>query len=122
MLKLPRVKGERLIIGEDSAKIILEHFGYSIKNDGSIEIMLGITAPNDFEISTSSGIYSKPTQQHNSNDRRQGKKLLIARNVGDKVHIGESVSVLLAETAGSKVFFGIDAPRHIRVMREELLT
>ena len=121
MLKLSRKKGERLVIGKDREQIILEHFGYSSKADGSIEIMLGITASLHVEISTSSGISNRPMQQHNSNDRRQGKKLLISRYVGDRVQI-ENVSVTLSETSGNKVFFAIEAPRHISILREELLS
>ena len=122
MLKLSRVKGERLIIGKDSEQIILEHFGYSIKADGSIEIMLGITASLHVEISTSPGISGRPMQQHDSGDRRQGKKLLISRYVGDRLQMGENVSVTLSETSGGKVSFAIEAPRHISILREELLS
>ena len=122
MLKLSRKKGERLVIGKDREQIILEHFGYSSKADGSIEIMLGITASLHVEISTSPGISSRPMQQHDSGDRRQGKKLLISRYVGDRLQTGKNVSVTLSETSGGKVSFAIETARHISILREELLT
>ena len=121
MLKLARTKGQRLIIGQDPLKIILEHFGYSKNENGAVEIQLGITAPDNLDISTKFAENNKSLQQKNFNDRRQGKKLLISRCLGDTLLISENISVTLSEVASDKVFFAVDAPRHIRILREELL-
>ena len=121
MLQLARTKGQRLIIGKDPLVIILEHFGYSKDENGAVEIQLGITAPDNLDISTKFAENNKSLHQKNFNDRRQGKKLIISRYVGDKVLIGENISVTLSKVAGSNVTFGVDAPRDILILREELL-
>lgn len=45
--------------------------------------------------------------------------LLLSRQLGEKLIIGESVTVTVISVKGKQVGFGIDAPRHIRVNREE---
>ena len=46
--------------------------------------------------------------------------LVLSRRVGESVMIGDDVVVSLLEVRGDLVRVGIDAPRHIRVYREEV--
>ena len=46
--------------------------------------------------------------------------LILTRRVGEKLIIGEDVTVTVLSLKGSQVRIGIDAPRHIAVNREEI--
>jgi carbon storage regulator len=48
--------------------------------------------------------------------------LIITRRPGEKVMIGDDVVVEVIEVSGSSVRIGIDAPKSIRVYREEIYT
>jgi len=45
--------------------------------------------------------------------------LLLTRNVGEKLKIGENVIVTVVGVSGGQISIGIDAPREIQVDREE---
>jgi len=47
--------------------------------------------------------------------------LLLTRGVGEKLKIGEDVTVTVMGFKGSQVRIAIDAPRNIQVSREECL-
>jgi carbon storage regulator len=46
--------------------------------------------------------------------------LILARKVGDKIMIGDNVSVVVLGVTGSQVKIGIDAPKEVPVHREEI--
>lgn len=46
--------------------------------------------------------------------------LVLTRREGEKLIIGGEVTVTVLSTKGSQVRFGIDAPRDVRVHREEI--
>lgn len=46
--------------------------------------------------------------------------LVLSRKIGERVLIGESIVVTVLEVRGQVVKVGIEAPRTIRVFREEL--
>jgi carbon storage regulator len=46
--------------------------------------------------------------------------LIITRRPGEKVMIGDDVVVEVIEVSGSSVRIGIDAPKSVRVYREEI--
>lgn len=46
--------------------------------------------------------------------------LVLTRKVGEKIHIGEGVVVTVVRVVGDKVRIGIDAPRDVRVHRQEV--
>jgi len=48
--------------------------------------------------------------------------LLLTRNVGEKLKIGENVIVTVVGVSGGQISIGIDAPREIQVDREEWST
>lgn len=47
--------------------------------------------------------------------------LIICRKTGESFQIGENVKVHVLEVQNDKIKIGIDAPRDVRVMRQELL-
>lgn len=48
--------------------------------------------------------------------------LVLTRKVGERILIGNDVKVLVTEISGDRIKIGIEAPRNILVIREELLT
>mgnify|MGYP002712798722 CR=1 FL=1 len=46
--------------------------------------------------------------------------LVLARNVGEKIIIGDDITITITAINGKQVKVGIDAPRHLRVDREEI--
>lgn len=47
--------------------------------------------------------------------------LNISRRIGDTIHIGEDIVIVVRELRGGHVKLGIEAPSSIRVLRGELL-
>ena len=47
--------------------------------------------------------------------------LVITRKAGDRVQIGDDITVTLLEITGSSVRIGIDAPAEVAVFRHEIL-
>jgi carbon storage regulator len=46
--------------------------------------------------------------------------LIITRRPGEKIMLGDDVVIEVIEVSGSSVRIGIDAPRSVRVFREEI--
>lgn len=46
--------------------------------------------------------------------------LVLSRNVGDSIRIGEDIKLTILENDGTQVRIGIDAPREVKVHREEI--
>jgi carbon storage regulator len=47
--------------------------------------------------------------------------LVLTRRVNERIVIGDDVTVTVLEVRGDQVRLGIDAPRDVRVFREEVL-
>ncbi|MCL1905658.1 MAG: carbon storage regulator CsrA [Clostridiales bacterium] len=47
--------------------------------------------------------------------------LVLSRKINETILIGDDVKVTLLAVDGDKIKLGIDAPRHIKIFREELL-
>lgn len=47
--------------------------------------------------------------------------LVLSRKLGQKIIINENIVITIVDIARGKIRIGIDAPREIPVMREELL-
>lgn len=120
MLNIARVKGERILIGKGAEQIIVQHYGYTIRGKSDIECRLGITAPADYDISTISDGIGNVNGSH-VNDRLQGRNLLITRNLSAVIQIGERVSVRIDYAEGKKIGFGIEAPKDILILRDEVV-
>lgn len=46
--------------------------------------------------------------------------LSLARRPGQKIRIGENIVLVVREIRGRQVKIGIEAPPHVRVLREEI--
>ena len=46
--------------------------------------------------------------------------LILSRKVGESIKIGKDVVITVTDVKGSKVQIGIEAPRDIKVYRQEL--
>lgn len=47
--------------------------------------------------------------------------LVLSRKVGEKIVIGDNITVTLVRLAGNRVAIGVDAPDRVRVMRGEIM-
>ena len=47
--------------------------------------------------------------------------LVITRQPGSSILIGEDIKVTILEVSGDKIKIGIDAPKSVRIMRSEVL-
>jgi carbon storage regulator len=48
--------------------------------------------------------------------------LVISRRTGEKVRIAEAIEVTVIAISGNQVKLGIDAPKDVSIVREELLS
>jgi len=46
--------------------------------------------------------------------------LVLTRKLGEKIQIGEDISIVIMELKGKQVKLGIEAPSNIKVHREEI--
>ena len=46
--------------------------------------------------------------------------LILSRKVGEKIAIGDDVTIVVNRISGNRVALGIHAPKHVRVVRGEL--
>ena len=47
--------------------------------------------------------------------------LVLSRKPSERIHIGDNIVITIVRVSGQTVRVGIDAPKEIRIMREELL-
>ncbi len=46
--------------------------------------------------------------------------LVLSRKIGEKIHVGDSITVEVRRIAGNRVSLAIEAPKHVRILRGEL--
>lgn len=46
--------------------------------------------------------------------------LVLTRKVGEKLHIGDDITVTITQIKGNRVKVGIEAPGNVRIVRGEL--
>ena len=46
--------------------------------------------------------------------------LVLSRNIGDSIHIGDDIALTVLDVQGNQVRIGISAPREVPVHREEI--
>ena len=46
--------------------------------------------------------------------------LVLSRKEGERIQIGDQITVVIAKIAGNRVSIGIEAPRELKVVRGEL--
>lgn len=47
--------------------------------------------------------------------------LMLCRNIGQEIYIGNDIRIVIVDVHGKQVRIGIDAPREIRVVRKEII-
>jgi len=48
--------------------------------------------------------------------------LILTRKLGEKIAIGNDITIVISEISGTHVKIGIEAPRKVSIYREEILT
>ncbi len=48
--------------------------------------------------------------------------LILSRHAGEAIRIGEDVRIVVVHVGGGKVRLGIEGPKQLRILREELYT
>jgi len=46
--------------------------------------------------------------------------LVLSRKVGEKIQIGDGITVIVTRIAGNRVTLGVTAPKNVRIVRSEL--
>jgi len=46
--------------------------------------------------------------------------LVLSRKIGEKIHIGNNITVTVVEVSGNRVKLGLEAPDSVRILRSEL--
>jgi carbon storage regulator CsrA len=46
--------------------------------------------------------------------------LVLSRKAGEKIQIGDSITVTVTRIAGNRVTLGVSAPKNVRIVRSEL--
>ncbi len=46
--------------------------------------------------------------------------LILSRKLNEKIRIGEDISVTIIEIRGEQVKIGVEAPKHVKVFRQEV--
>ena len=46
--------------------------------------------------------------------------LVLSRKVGERILIGDNITIVVVRCSGDKVRIGIEAPKEVKVIREEL--
>lgn len=46
--------------------------------------------------------------------------LVLSRKIGQKIYIGEEICITITDVDRGKVRIGVEAPRHLNVLRDEL--
>jgi carbon storage regulator len=46
--------------------------------------------------------------------------LVLSRKIGEKIHVGNDITIEVRRVAGNRVTLAVDAPRTVRILRGEL--
>lgn len=46
--------------------------------------------------------------------------LVLSRKTGERIHIGDNITIEIRRVAGNRVTIALDAPRDVRILRGEL--
>ena len=46
--------------------------------------------------------------------------LVLSRKIGERIHIGENITIEIRRVAGNRVTLALEAPRTVRILRGEL--
>ena len=124
MLKLTRKPGQSIRIGDD-IEIVILHSG---AEDESLPVRLGIEAPREEVVRRGHRKELEARAERHAQDAgvrclgQAATVLVITRKPGESIRIGDDIElVILAGERPGQVRIGIEAPREVVVVREELL-
>ncbi len=60
------------------------------------------------------------TQQIASQIKEEFKMLVLSRKEGERIVIGDNITLVISKVSGNRVTIGIEAPRDVKVVRGEL--
>ena len=106
MLVLTRKIGQKIIIGDD-IEIVLTAVGSGLAH-------IAVHAPADVPVRR-----QEETELRVRN--REDEPQIIARRVSERILLGSNMEIMLVSIIGDAVRLGIDAPRDIKIMRQEVL-
>ena len=46
--------------------------------------------------------------------------LVLSRKIGEKIHVGDDITIEVRRVAGNRVTLAVEAPRQVRILRGEL--
>lgn len=46
--------------------------------------------------------------------------LVLSRKIGEKIHVGDNITIEVRRVAGNRVTLAVEAPRDVRILRGEL--
>ena len=46
--------------------------------------------------------------------------LVLSRKIGEKIHVGQDITIEVRRVAGNRVTLAVEAPREVRILRGEL--
>ncbi|MCC9604702.1 carbon storage regulator [Blastopirellula sp. JC732] len=47
--------------------------------------------------------------------------LILSRKIGETIHVGDNVTIVINRISGNRVTVGIDAPNQVRILRGEVI-
>ncbi|EAQ81395.1 carbon storage regulator [Blastopirellula marina] len=47
--------------------------------------------------------------------------LILSRKIGETIHVGDNVTIVINRISGNRVTVGIEAPNQVRILRGEVL-
>ncbi|TWT31513.1 hypothetical protein Enr8_34350 [Blastopirellula retiformator] len=47
--------------------------------------------------------------------------LILSRKIGETIHVGDNVTIVINRISGNRVTVGIDAPNQVRILRGEVM-
>ena len=105
MLVLTRKIGQKIIIG-DNIEVTLVSLG-----GGAAQ--LGVLAPRGIRVANQETQAEIPIEEEDM--------LVLSRKVSEKILIGDDIEIMLVSIIGDTVRIGINAPKEIKIMRQEVL-
>jgi carbon storage regulator len=77
---------------------------------------MGFARESDIESGAPAGSRSQPT----TSKGEESRMLVLSRKIGEKIHVGNDVTIEVRRVAGNRVTLAVDAPREVRNLRGEL--
>jgi carbon storage regulator len=71
-------------------------------------------------IGIEAGSYCSTHRTNYDTLREEAKMLVLSRKVGQRLVIGDSITIVINRIAGNRVQIGIEAPEDVHIMRGEL--